>query len=224
MPHTVLCVDDEANVLNALTRLLHREPYALLTAAGGPEALTILASRPVSLIVADQRMSDMTGVQLLQQVKASSPDTVRVILSGYADAGLIQEALNRGEVFRFLTKPWDDEELKLAIRQCLTHHDLVSRNRLLTGVLGSLPLPVMAVDPTGRTLLANPAAEAAFPGTCRNGLGTALGVAVTVFLEGGPAATLLEAVLDGKPVRLHLRKLPGDAAGGACTLLVEETA
>lgn len=129
--HVVLCVDDEENILASLRRLLRREPYELLTCASATEALDLLGRRTVQLVISDQRMPDMSGVRFFQHVKTVQPDTVRVILSGYADAALIVEAINQGEVYRFLAKPWNDEELKTAIQQCLAHHDLLRENREL---------------------------------------------------------------------------------------------
>ncbi len=129
--HTILCVDDETSLLNSLQRLLRREPYKLLLAKSAAEGLRQLAAEPIHLVISDQRMPGTTGIQFLQQVKDLYPDTVRVILSGYADVGTIVEAINKGEVFRFLAKPWDNEHLRLAIRQCLEHYDLVRQNRQL---------------------------------------------------------------------------------------------
>ncbi len=128
---TILCVDDERHILNSLKRLLRKEDYNVLTADSGPEGLTILQKRRVQLVVSDQRMPEMTGVEFFQKVKEVSYDTVRVILSGYADVNLIVDSINKGEVFRVLTKPWNDEELKAAIRQCLAHYDIVRQNRSL---------------------------------------------------------------------------------------------
>lgn len=124
----LLCVDDEVNILTALTRLLRREGYKILTAAHGSEGLELLKENPIEVVISDYRMPEMTGTEFLQKVKELYPRTVRVVLSGYADAGVIVEAINRGEVFRFLPKPWDDEDLKTAIRQCFSHYDLISEN------------------------------------------------------------------------------------------------
>ena len=128
---TILCVDDERHILNSLKRLLRRESYNVLTAPSGPEGLTVLQKRHVQLVISDQRMPGMTGVEFLQKVKELSSDTVRVVLSGYADVNVIVDSINKGEVSRFLTKPWNDEELKAAIRQCLAHYDIVRQNRSL---------------------------------------------------------------------------------------------
>lgn len=128
---TILCVDDEVNVLHSLTRLLRKEGYVIMTADSGSEALSILAQQRVQVVISDQRMPGMTGTELLQKVKEQCPETVRVVLSGYADVGVILEAINQGEIYRFLTKPWNDEELKVAIRQCFLHYDLLQENRAL---------------------------------------------------------------------------------------------
>ncbi len=129
---TVLCVDDEPSILSALKRLLRREPYRLLTANSGAEALQILQHEDIALIVSDHRMPEMTGTELLSEVQNFSPDTVRVMLSGYAEAAAIVEAINKGHIFRFLGKPWNDEELKANLRACLEQHEFIARHRALT--------------------------------------------------------------------------------------------
>ena len=128
----VLCVDDEPHILNALQRLLRKEDFQVVTARDVEEGLAVLASRPVQLVISDQRMPGMTGVEFLQKVKELFPDAVRVILSGYADVGVIVDSINKGEIYRFLTKPWNDEELKSSIRQCLAAYDMAQQNRQLT--------------------------------------------------------------------------------------------
>src|SRR4051812_5630356 len=101
----VLCVDDEPNVLEGLTRVLHRK-CILLTATSGREAMTILAgSAPIHVIVSDMRMPEMNGAKLLAECRRCSPDTVRLLLTGHADMQAAISAVNEGQVFRFLTKP-----------------------------------------------------------------------------------------------------------------------
>jgi len=126
--HTVLCVDDETGIRNAIKRVLRNEPYRLLTAASGPEGLAVLDEESVQVVISDQRMPSMIGIEFLQQVKENWPDTVRVILSGYADLAAVVDSINKGEVYRFLTKPWNDEELKATVRQCLEHYELLREN------------------------------------------------------------------------------------------------
>ena len=127
----VLLVDDEVHILNSLKRLLRTEDYRLLAASGGREGLTILEKNPVQVVITDQRMPGMTGVEFLQVVKELYPDTIRVVLSGYADGGMIVDSVNKGEVYRFITKPWDDDQLKTSIRQCFEQYDILQQNSRL---------------------------------------------------------------------------------------------
>lgn len=129
---TVLCVDDELNVLRALKRLLRKEPIRLLTANSGPEALAVLEQNEVHVVMSDYRMPGMTGTELLSEVATRYPDTVRVVLSGFADAASIVDAINQGHIFRFLAKPWNDDDLKANLHTCLEQHNLIERNRRLT--------------------------------------------------------------------------------------------
>ncbi len=128
----VLFVDDERNILRTLRRLCRREPYEVLLAASGEEALEILADTPAEVIISDYRMPGMTGVELLARAKQLIPDSVRIVLSGFADTEAVLEAINKGEVYRYLAKPWDDHELLTTIRQGLEHHALLAQNRELT--------------------------------------------------------------------------------------------
>lgn len=109
---TLLLVDDEENVLRSLVRLFRRDGYRVLVANSVREAFDLLASNPVQVIVSDQRMPDMSGTEFLGRVRDLYPDTVRMVLSGYTDLKSITEAINRGAIYRFLTKPWDDDELR----------------------------------------------------------------------------------------------------------------
>ena len=119
-PQSVLIVDDERNILHALKRLLRKEPYKLFLAQSGEEGLSVLEKeKDIDLIISDQRMPGMTGTEFLEKAASISPDTVRIVLSGYADLATITDAINRGHIYKFLMKPWDDEELKVTIRECL---------------------------------------------------------------------------------------------------------
>ncbi|GAB2180586.1 hypothetical protein DLREEDagrD3_08090 [Denitratisoma sp. agr-D3] len=113
----LLLVDDEPNVLSALRRLLRRENYRVLTAASGAEALEILAREPVWVVISDERMPGMSGIELMSRVRSLYPNTIRIILSGYTELATVTDAINRGAVWKYLTKPWDDEALKETIRQ-----------------------------------------------------------------------------------------------------------
>jgi response regulator RpfG family c-di-GMP phosphodiesterase len=129
--HTVLCVDDEEGILHSLKRLLRKEDYRLLTASSGAEALKVLEGNDVHLVISDQRMPQMSGTEFFAAVKERYPDTIRIILSGYTDVDSITESVNKGHVYKFFLKPWNDQSLKLEIRQALNQYDLIQANRSL---------------------------------------------------------------------------------------------
>ncbi len=120
---TLLLLDDEENMLRALVRLFRRDGYHVLTASSVREAFDLLASNSVQVIVSDQRMPDMSGTEFLAKVRDLYPDTVRMVLSGYTDLATITEAINRGAIYRFLTKPWNDDELRGHIQAAFRAHE-----------------------------------------------------------------------------------------------------
>lgn len=120
-PSTLLLVDDEENILAALRRLLRKDNYRILTVASGQAGLEVLATEKVDVIISDQRMPHMVGTTFLRKARDLSPDSVRMILSGYTDLESVTSAINEGAVYKFLTKPWDDEILRLSIREALRH-------------------------------------------------------------------------------------------------------
>lgn len=122
--HTVLFVDDEVNILKALQRLLRNEPMNVLTASRASEAIALVEREQPQVIVSDQRMPEMSGVDMLSTIRERSPDIVRMMLTGYTEMTIAVEAINRGEIFRLITKPWNDDELKATLRQAFDHHDL----------------------------------------------------------------------------------------------------
>ena len=130
MNDAVLLVDDEANILNALERLLLDSDLRVLRAGNGGEALEILRKEPVAVVVSDNLMPGMRGVELLSRVRDCSPDTARVLLTGYADLPTAIEAINRGEVFRFHVKPWVDEEIVRTIEEGVQRYKLVRTLRM----------------------------------------------------------------------------------------------
>ena len=109
---TLLLVDDEVNVQRALIRVLRSEGYRILTASSATEGLDVLRENVVQVIVSDQRMPGMSGTEFLSKVKATHPNTIRLLLSGFSDAAAITEAINRGAIYKFLTKPWDDTDFR----------------------------------------------------------------------------------------------------------------
>ncbi|MFA7321513.1 MAG: response regulator [Dokdonella sp.] len=124
-------MDDEDGILSSLKRTLRREAYRILTASGGRAGLDELARNPVDVIVSDQRMPDMSGVEFLRQAKELYPDTVRMVLSGYSDLQSITDAINEGAIYKFLSKPWDDAVLKAEIADAFQRKQLHDENRRL---------------------------------------------------------------------------------------------
>jgi diguanylate cyclase (GGDEF)-like protein/PAS domain S-box-containing protein len=128
---TLLLVDDEPNILASLKRLLRRDGHVILTANSGPEGLDVLSRHKVDVIISDQRMPGMTGVEFLRAAKVNYPDTVRIVLSGYTELQSVTDAINEGAVYRFLTKPWEDEQLREHIQKAFEHKGLLEENRQL---------------------------------------------------------------------------------------------
>lgn len=132
--HKVLVVDDEPANLRLLQRVL-ADQYEVLPAGGGAEALEILKKEDISLIVTDQRMPAMSGVQLLEQSLGIRPDAIKILLTGYTDVQSLIDAINSGHVYKYIPKPWDADELKLTIKRALETFELKRRNEQLVGDL-----------------------------------------------------------------------------------------
>jgi response regulator RpfG family c-di-GMP phosphodiesterase len=131
----ILFVDDEANVLKALRRLFHSEHYVAYFAASGAEGLEILRQNAVDLIISDMRMPEMNGAEFLTQVVAQWPDTIRILLTGYADMQSTIDAVNKGRIYNYCNKPWNDEELKLLVRNALEQKRLREERDRLSGIV-----------------------------------------------------------------------------------------
>ena len=129
--HTILCVDDETNILNSIKRLLRKEGYRLLTASSGIEGLKILEENDVHLVLSDQRMPQMSGTEFLAEVRGKYPDVIRIILTGYTEVDSITESINKGNIYKFFLKPWNDQNLKLEIGKALEQYDLIQTNKML---------------------------------------------------------------------------------------------
>lgn len=128
---TVLCVDDEPNVLSALRRTLASFGHRVVTAEGGQEGLKLLERERAEVVISDMRMPGMDGVSFLEYVSVKWPDATRVLLTGYSSLEATVDAVNRGRVFSYVSKPWDDEELQVTIQQALNHHQVITENRRL---------------------------------------------------------------------------------------------
>jgi len=128
--YCIVFVDDEPEIVESL-RLTFADEYPVQTALSGEQALALVKAQEVGLILADQRMPGMTGIELLKQVKAIQPDAVRMILTAYTDVDALLNAINTGEVYRYLTKPWERPDLVAAVRQGTERYELLRENRRL---------------------------------------------------------------------------------------------
>ena len=130
-PATLLFIDDEANILSALKRLFRPLGYTILTAESGAEALALLEKEQVDLLICDMRMPAMNGAEVLEQVRAKWPETVRILLTGYSDLDSTIAAINRGEIYRYIAKPWDDNDIVLTVRDALERKYLLAEKQRL---------------------------------------------------------------------------------------------
>ena len=129
--HTLLIVDDEPNVLKSLKRLLIDTGYRILTAESGEKGLEVLTENDIQVVISDYRMPGMAGVEFLNEVKKKYPDTIRMILSGYADVAAVVEAINEGHIYKFIAKPWNDQEIMTTIIRAFEQYQLQTENARL---------------------------------------------------------------------------------------------
>lgn len=135
MTHTLLVVDDDKQLLNGLRRALSREPWVVLLAESGPEALQILRETACDVIVSDEKMPGMSGTELLAVVRSRFPSITRIMLTGELDVATTVQAINKGEIFRFLAKPCNKIELIIAIREAIKHRDELTRSERMLELL-----------------------------------------------------------------------------------------
>ncbi len=134
IPLRVLFVDDEENVLRSLTRLFMSEDYEVLTAASGAAGLDIMRNTEIPVIVSDQRMPAMSGAEFLERSRQISPDSIRIILTGYADVQAAIGAINKGGAYRYVSKPWNDGDLLLVVKDAFDKYRLLKENKYLTAL------------------------------------------------------------------------------------------
>lgn len=144
----ILCVDDEPNILSALTRLLRAHGYRIVTATSGAAGLSLLRESPVDLVISDMRMPEMNGAEFLGEVRQHWPDTLRILLTGYADIASTIEAINRGEIYRYIAKPWDDNDILLVIRHALERRFLEQERQRLEALTQAQNAELKALNAT----------------------------------------------------------------------------
>lgn len=130
-PAKILCVDDEPNILSSLRRLFRSQGYQVLTEESGSAGLQVLETETIDIVISDMRMPEMNGATFLECVRTRWPDTLRLLLTGYADVQLILGAINRGEIYRYITKPWDDNDILLVVRHALERKALEEEKQRL---------------------------------------------------------------------------------------------
>lgn len=209
----VLCVDDEPNILSALRRLFRPSGYAVTVATSGREGLTLLDTQEFDIVISDMRMPEMDGAQFLEQVFHRWPDTMRILLTGYADIGSTIEAVNRGQIFRYVSKPWDDNDLLLTVRQAIERKALerekqrlevltARQNEALRDINASLELKVS--ERTAELRKANERVKASF-------LTSIKVFSNLIELRGGALAGHSRRVADvARKIALHMQLAPAD--------------
>jgi two-component system, probable response regulator PhcQ len=146
MKNKILIVDDEVNVIAALKRALADEPLEVFTAISAEQGLQILKRQNFKIVISDERMPGMDGSEFLSVVKTAYPETVRIMLTGHASLGEMMNAINRGEVFRFFVKPWNDLEIIMAIRFALEKFELEAENRRLLKTIRNQSVELKVIE------------------------------------------------------------------------------
>lgn len=130
-----LILDDEQSILDSITRLFHKEEFSFFTTTDHHKALEVLNEEEIKVVLSDQRMPNITGVEFLKIVKEQHPDVIRILITGHADIQAAEDAINYGGVYRFINKPWRSDELKAEVKHAIEHYDLTIENRnLLEGL------------------------------------------------------------------------------------------
>ncbi len=147
MERNLLLVDDEPNIIRSLVRLLRRDGYNIVTANSGKEGLELLEQhRDVGVIISDQRMPEMNGTEFLSLVKDKFPNNVRIVLSGFTDLKSVTDSINEGAIYKFLTKPWDDDLLRKNVESAFEHYELTEENKRLQGQLQKLNMDLQRLN------------------------------------------------------------------------------
>lgn len=134
-PATLLFVDDEPSILSSLKRLFRPHGYSIHTAEGGQAGLDVLAQTPIDLVISDMRMPGMDGAHFLEQVYQRWPECIRILLTGYADMESTIAAINKGQIYRYINKPWDDADIVRSVREALEYRRLQRENVRLNSVV-----------------------------------------------------------------------------------------
>jgi len=146
MKNPILLVDDESHVLSSIKRALFDEPLEIYTAESGENALKIMASETFKVVMSDERMPGMSGAEFLAKAKDLYPNTIRIMLTGHATIEAAINAVNSGEIYRFFSKPWNDYDLKFAIKSAIEKYDLETENSRLLATLRQQALEIRILE------------------------------------------------------------------------------
>jgi two-component system probable response regulator PhcQ len=146
MNNRILLVDDETSVLSALKRALFDEPLDIVTSTSAEEALELMKEQRFKVVISDERMIRMQGSEFLSLVREAHPLTVRIMLTGHATLEAAMKAVNNGEIYRFFSKPWDDHDLKFAIRSAIEKFDLEAENQRLLATVKEQSLEIKVLE------------------------------------------------------------------------------
>lgn len=146
MNNRILLVDDESNVLAALKRALFDEPFEVVSVTSAEEALETMQKQQFKVVVSDERMIGMQGSEFLSQVREYYPHTIRILLTGHATLEAAMKAVNEGEIYRFFSKPWNDQELRFAIRSAIEKFDLEVENRRLLATVKQQSMEIKVLE------------------------------------------------------------------------------
>jgi len=133
--HNILLVDDEEGVLSALKRVFRKEGYEINTCTGPEEALELVEKQTIDLIISDHNMPGMTGTEFFEKAREIQPDTIRILLTGFADVNIAMDAINSGRIYKFILKPWNDQDLRVTVKQALKQYLLVTENIRLNNLI-----------------------------------------------------------------------------------------
>jgi signal transduction histidine kinase len=162
--NAVLFLDDEKNILASLKRLLRDETYEVLIASEFEEAMALLRSHPgISVVISDQRMPKVSGIEFLKTVKDEFPHIIRILFTGYSDLKAVEDAINIVSIYRFILKPWNDDELRTIIRQALEYHTLIQENARLLEVTRQQNEDLKKLDKLKSEFIANVSHELRTP-------------------------------------------------------------
>lgn len=143
---SILVVDDEPNVIASLKRVFMDEPYRIYSANSASEAIEILKKHPIKVVISDEKMPEISGSEFLSMVREQFPNIIRIMLTGHASIDSAMKAINEGEIYRFFTKPWDDMDIRFAVRSAIEKYHLEEENRRLLDIVRQQALNIKLLE------------------------------------------------------------------------------